>query len=234
MTGDKLLRAMSYVDEDLVEKAEKWAAHPAGKGIWVRVAALAACLCLALGGWMMIKAVFPTVFSAKNAAPRSQDTGGMNAMAEAAPQEAAEGAGEEASQDREAMQDQEPVMTMETAKTGEAPGDWYIQSESAMELSAPRVIRTCQALEALPVPPEVLERYGEDFFETQDLLLAAFGSGPEHPQVIDLEDTGDGWLLTVSAAAEGEDAARWWLLLPIEKDQIPENEEIMIKEEETK
>lgn len=233
MTGDKLLRAMSYVDEDLVEKAEKWAAHPAGKRTWVRWTALAACLCLALGGWMVLKKGLSMEKSA-NVTFRSQDTGGMNAMAEAAPQEAAEGAGEEDSQNREAMQDQEPVMTMETAKAGEAPGDWYIQSESAMELSAPRVIRTCQALEALPVPPEVLERYGEDFFETQDLLLAAVGSGPEHPQVIDLEDTGDGWLLTVSAAAEGEDAARWWLLLPIEKDQIPENEEIMIKEEETK
>lgn len=233
MTGDKLLRAMSYVDEDLVEKTEHWTARPAGKGIRVRWAALAACLCLAVGGWMALKNV---PFAEKSADVSSQavDAGGMDAMVGAAPQEAAEGAEEEAPRNREAMQDQEPMGATETAKAGEETGDWFIQPEPAMELSAPRVIRTRQALEALPVPPEALERYGEDFFETRDLLLAAVESGSGQLRVIALEDTGDGWLLTVSGTGEGENAALWWLLLPIEKNQIPENDEIIIKEEETK
>lgn len=147
----------------------------------------------------------------------------------------ADESGEEAPP-REAEPGTEPA----AAASGVDTGDWFIRMEpnSAVNASAdlplPAVVRSRQELEGFSVPPEVLERYGEDFFETRDLLLAAAGGGPEHPRVIRLENTGDGWVLTVSGTVEGEDATQWRLLLPIEKDQIQEDEEITVKEEETK
>lgn len=235
MNGEKLLRAMSYVDDDLVDRAEKASRR---KDNWVRVAALAACLCLALGSWIMIKTAFSSAFSCKNAAPMAQDVGGMEAATEAA---RADESGEEAP----SPQEKEPGMgsagsngTEPAAVTaGKDTGDWFIRMEpdsainASADMAAPTVVRSRQELERYAIPPEVLERYGEDFFRTQDLLLAAVGGGPEHPQVIRLENTGDGWALTLSGTVEGEDAVPWRLLLPIEKDQIQENEEITIEEE---
>jgi len=234
MNGEKLLRAMSYVDEDLVERAEKTTRR---KSPWVRWAALAACLCLALGGWMMVKTVVPTVFSAKSAAPAAQDiSGGDNMMAEAITEAARENESGEEAPPQAAAAGTEPAVTT----YGVDIGDWFIrmESDSAInatgELPLPAVVRSQRELEGFPIPTEVLERYGEDFFLTQDLLLAAVGGGPEHPEVTDFRYDGEGWLLTVSGTVEGEDAVPWWLLLPIEKDQIQENEKITIKEEKVK
>lgn len=239
MNGEKLLRAMSYVDEDLVDRAEKTSRR---KDNWVRVAALAACLCLVLGSWIMIKTVIPAVFSAKSAAPASQDIGGEDNMKAESIREApqADESGEEAPPQAEepgmgsaGANDTEPAMMT----SGVDAGDWFIRMEpdsainASADMAAPTVVRSRQELERYAIPPEVLERYGEDFFRTQDLLLAAVGGGPEHPQVIRLENTGDGWALTLSGTVEGEDAVPWRLLLPIEKDQIQENEEITIEEE---
>lgn len=242
MNGEKLLRAMSYVDEDLVERAEKAARR---KKHWVRVAALAACLCLALGGWTIMKTAFTTFFAAKNAAPMAQDVGGGDAAKTEAVREApsADESGEEAAPQAKEPE-MEPAGTLATeaavATSGAGAGDWFIRMEgdsainAAADLPLPTVVRSRQELEGFSIPPEVLERYGEDFFETRDLLLAAAEGGQEHPQVIRLEDTGEGWVLTVSGTVEGEDATQWRLLLPIEKDQISENAEITIKEEATK
>lgn len=232
MNGEKLLRAMSYVDEDLVERADKTARR---KSPWVRVAALAACLCLALGGWMIMKTALSSAFSCKNAAPMAQDVGGAEAATEAA---RADESGEEAPKEYygmgpEATGGTEPAV----ATSGMDPGDWFLRMEpnsavnAAADLPLPTVVRSRRELEGYSIPPEVLERYGEDFFLTQDLLLAAVEGGPEHPRVLGLENTGDGWVLTVSGSAEGEDVTQWRLLLPIEKDQISEEETVKIEEE---
>lgn len=225
MNGEKLLRAMSYVDEDLVARAEKATRR---KNAWVRWAALAACLCLALGGWMALGRMSYGAKSADTTSlSRNGEAGAMTA--EAAPQEAA---------------DEEPPQARESGRKadtgGGGNGDWFLRMEpdsainASADLSVPIMIRSRQELEGYSIPPEVLERYPEDFFETQDLLLVSVGGGPEHPQVIRLVDAGYGWTLTLSGTADGEDAVQWRLLLPVEKNQIPENADIMIKEEETK
>lgn len=242
MNGEKLLRAMSYVDEDLVERAEK---APRRKSHWVRWAAMAACLCLVLGSWMMTRKAFSAVFSDTNRASASQDIGGEGDAKTESVREApqADESGEETMPQAEepgigsaGANDTEPAMMTGDADTG----DWFIRmdSDSAINASAdmpdPTVVRSRQELEGYAIPPEVMEQYGEDFFLTRDLLLVAVGGGTEHPRVIRLENTADGWALTLSGIVEGEDAVMWRLLLPIDKNQIMDSEIITIKEEGTK
>ncbi len=160
----------------------------------------------------------------------AQDVGGGYSGKTEAVREESDESGEKAPAPAEGPGTEPAMTTMNT-------GDWFIRMETdsainaAADLPGPVVIRTCRELEGHAIPPEVLERYGEDFFLTQDLLLAAVEGGPEHPQVVRLEDTGEGWVLTVSGSSEEEDTVQWRLLLPIEKDLIPEEQTIQIKEE---
>lgn len=50
MNGKDLLAAMSYVDDRLVDEAEYAGLSVKSSRIWIRLAAIAACLCLIIGG----------------------------------------------------------------------------------------------------------------------------------------------------------------------------------------
>lgn len=218
MSGKELLVGLGQVDERFVQEAELQ--HPAGVP-WIKtIAAVAACVCLLLGGMKL----FPMFYAGSDSMEQeNSQVSDMDAV-EMIPESAA------------AQDPQSYTYGCQYVRT-----DQILYVELNME---PLVLRSPEELEAyfdrygnifqLEELRQACRNYDEEFFKSRDLILAVQqeSSGSVRHELQGLRALDDGiWELTgrrIVPEAGTCDMAHWHIVVEVEKNLIKEDETIIL------